>query len=225
MPSWPGVIQFCTFLNVALSNSSCIFASGHSTSLCNSFSMLHIHSVFMIDSLCSHIWHQIVLLPLHLVTTLSSCILHRLVSIFFFLLFWNVQCYFFCLVLSRYLLSVSFFANIFGFISSSHIVNLLIYFVLVLSYQHIPLCFLFLGTFACCRTFFTCPSSLISHPGFAFLFGFLWGTLILSQISFARKLSRLVQLRCPWGYVVIICLPFRFLTWVFSRFGSWGKGK
>ena len=31
---------------------------------------------------------------------------------------------------------------------------------------------LFLSGFSCCRRFFICPSSLISHPGFVFLFGF-----------------------------------------------------
>ena len=34
--------------------------------------------------------------------------------------------------------------------------------------------FFFLIAFACYRTFFTCPSNLISHPGFASLFGLYW---------------------------------------------------
>ena len=46
-------------------------------------------------------------------------------------------------------------------------------------------CFSFLNTFACCYNFFTYPSSLISHPGFIFLFGFLWATPIQSRTKFA----------------------------------------
>ena len=46
-------------------------------------------------------------------------------------------------------------------------------------------CFFFFNTSTCFCNFFICPSSLISPPGFFFLFGFLKGTLILSLNSFA----------------------------------------
>ena len=48
MPSGPGVFQFGTFLSVALSDSTCIFALVPSTSPCSSFSILFIHPVFSV---------------------------------------------------------------------------------------------------------------------------------------------------------------------------------
>ena len=99
----------------------------------------------------------------------------------------------YCLTLSRYLLSFSSFANIFRFISSSWIVKFDNSFVLVFSSQHILVYFFFLSNFACCHNFFTCPSSLISHPGFVFLLGTL-GEHRFSRwlISLQPKLGRLV---------------------------------
>ena len=47
-----------------------------------------------------------------------------------------------------------------------------------------PCVFPFLRIFPC-YTFFTCPSRLISHSGFIFLYGFLRGTAVLSQTNFA----------------------------------------
>ena len=61
-----------------------------------------------------------------------------------------------------------------------------LYFIVFFSLL-IPVCFSFLGTFAFCCSFFTSPSSLISHPGLVFLFGFLRGTPILLQTNFAPE--------------------------------------
>ena len=42
----------------------------------------------------------------------------------------------------------------------------------------------FLNTLSCCRSFFICPSSRISHLCFVSLFGFQWAKPISSQISY-----------------------------------------
>ena len=48
MPSWPGVIEFSTFLSFALSDSRYIFAFAPSSSPSNSFLMLLINSIFFL---------------------------------------------------------------------------------------------------------------------------------------------------------------------------------
>ena len=103
----------------------------------------------------------------------------------FLFVFWNGLFCLYCLTLYPYHLCLSSFANIFWFISSSCIVRSVCNFVLVFSFQHILVCFSFFSTFAYCWNFFTCPYSLISHPGFVFLFRVLQGTPILSQTYFA----------------------------------------
>ena len=84
----------------------------------------------------------------------------------FFSLFWNALFCLYCLTLSRYLLSFPSFTHIFWFISSSCIVRFVCCLVLVFSSQHILMCFSFISTFAGCRNFFICSSSLITPPGF-----------------------------------------------------------
>ena len=151
------------------------------SSPCNSFSMLLIHSAFHLWFFSSHI-------------LLRNC-LYSFISGYWFVLmysppacwenflslFWNVLFYLFCLTLSPFLWSFPSFANIFWFISSNLIVRLDCYFVLVFWSQYILACFFFHSTFACCRSFFTSPSSLISNQGFVFLFGFIRGLPILSK--------------------------------------------
>ena len=85
-----------------------------------------------------------------------------------FSLFWNILFWLYCLTLSRYLLSLPSFVNIFWFISSGCITWLICRLILMFSFQYTLACF----PFPRCHSFFTCPSSLISHPGFVFVFGF-----------------------------------------------------
>ena len=125
-----------------------------------------------------------ILQPLNPVFGFSSRIFHQLVGIIFSLL-WNMLFYLYCLTLSRYLLSLSSFANIFWFIFSSSSLRLICCFVLFLLSQHILECFSFLSIFANCHSFFIRPFSQISHLCFVFLFGFLRGTPILSLTRFA----------------------------------------
>ena len=54
MPSWPSAFQFGTFLSVALSKARCIFALVPSLSPSNTFSMLVIHSAFVMISSFSY---------------------------------------------------------------------------------------------------------------------------------------------------------------------------
>ena len=141
----------------------------------------------------------------------------------FLLFFPNILFYLYCLTLSRYLFSLHSFVNIFWFISSSCIIRLVCCFVLVFSSEHILACYSFLNIFACCRKLFTCHFSQISHPGFVFLFEFLWGTPILSQTSFALALiSTFNSMMLPFGIFRNNLFTFRFLLWLFSSLGSWG---
>ena len=79
---------------------------------------------------------------------------------------------------------VSFFTNIFWFISSSGTFRIVSCFLVL--FISIYICvFSFLCTFVCWRSFFTCTSSLISHSGFIFLLKFSKGNPILLLTSFA----------------------------------------
>ena len=101
---------------------------------------------------------------------------------FFFSLFWNAIFWLHCLTQSQYLLSLPSCTSFFWFISSSCIIRFVCYFVFAFSSQLIPFaCFFpFLSVFTCSRNFFTCSSSLNSHPGFVFLIKFFRGKPILS---------------------------------------------
>ena len=81
MPSWPGVFYFVTCLSITLSESRCMFSSGSSFSLYNSFFMLFIHLAFLICSIlisCSNFF----LFPLYPVNHLSLHFFHWLGKIF-----------------------------------------------------------------------------------------------------------------------------------------------
>ena len=136
--------------------------------------MWFIYSAFILCSFSSLIWHQNCFVSVASVD-MSLCFLYQLLSRILFHYFGS-----FCVIcigsLSRYLLSLSSFANIFGFISSC-ISKFFCCFVLIFSFRCTFACFSFLSIFAYCRSFFIGPSCLISHPGFflIFLFGFLRG--------------------------------------------------
>ena len=117
MSSLPGVFQCDTFLSVALSQSWCMSASGSSSCPCIYFFMLFIHLIFL---LCFFFFSRI--LPF-LCTRLSLCMLPRTAGIFSFIV---LECPFllYYLTLSRYLLSLPSFANVFCFISYRSIVSL-----------------------------------------------------------------------------------------------------
>ena len=93
----------------------------------------------------------------------------------FLSLFWNFLFGLYCLTLSLFLLRTHSFAKIFWFISS----NCILRHFGVFPFHWIPVCFNFLSSFACCHSFFICPSILIYHPGFGFLFRFLRSISIL----------------------------------------------
>ena len=99
--------------------------------------------------------------------------------------FSNILICFFCSALTRYLLFLPSFAKIFWFLKSSRIVRLLV--TLFFSSQPIFLCVcvFFFFSFACRHNFLTCPSLLISHTGFVFLFRFLRAAPNLSQTNLA----------------------------------------
>ena len=102
MPWWPGIFQFGSFLNVALS-------------CCSSIQLFC--SVLSVPIFCS----KIVLVPSHPVVGMSSCILLLLAGRIFSL-FWNVLIGLYCLILSWHLFSLISFASTFWFISLNCIV-------------------------------------------------------------------------------------------------------
>ena len=127
---------------------------------------------------------KIVLFPCHPAFGKSSCILPLPAGRIFLSLFWNVLFYLYYFILSWYLFSLSFFTSTFWFVSSSFIVCFNSCIAFLFSSPHIPAFFLCLLIFDCCR-FLISVSSLISHPGFEFLFVLYRGTQILSQTTFA----------------------------------------
>ena len=103
----------------------------------------------------------------------------------FHLLFLKFLFYLYCLTLSRYLLNLPPFTNIFWLISSSSVVRHVSSRFFVFAFCLVPVCFTFFSSFASDRSFFSCFSGLISHPDFVFLFGFPGEILILSLTNFA----------------------------------------
>ena len=104
-------------------------------------------------------------------TDLFLCNLHQPVGRIFFLDFY-VLFYLYWFTLSLYLLSFSFFANIFLFIPSYVFRLVCSCLFVVFSFRWVPVYFTFLRCFACSRTFSICPYQPLSHLGFVFLFGF-----------------------------------------------------
>ena len=182
MPSWPGVCQFCIFFLEAIPSvcpsqiDLCVLVNLHHVIspigfLLGFFFLFHISLQNCFASFASG-------------SCLSPYIIHLLVGRIF-LIFWNIPFCLECLTLSRYLLDLSYFTNIFWFISSNRIVRLVCRLILVFSSQHMLACFSFFCNFAYCRGFFMCPSSLISYPGFTFPLCLPRGTPFLSQNSLA----------------------------------------
>ena len=84
MPSWPGIFQFCTFLNFALSDSRSMSTSGSSLSSCYFFPYyLSIQPSYTFSILI--FYTKIDLLPLHPVFGISSSILLLFVDRIFFI--------------------------------------------------------------------------------------------------------------------------------------------
>ena len=179
IPSCPGIFQFGTFVSVALSGVRCIFTFGPSLSPSTSFPILLIHLASLLCSLCFHILLQIVLFPCHPVVGMSSYFLPLLADRVCFFCCLNVQ---FCLF---YPIWIFFFVYLLLLVSSGLFVSFVLLVELLFSFCHIfqhsslVLCF-----FAYCR-FLICIYSSNSCSGLEFLFMFLRGTPILSQINFA----------------------------------------
>ena len=152
------------------------------------------------------LFSKIVLPSLHLFASLCSCNFYLLFGRLFFRYF-GIS----CSIVSLDPVSVSFKLP---FFCQYLLINLLycqicLLFWFSLFLSSIFSCFSFFSTFASCCS----SSSLISHLGFVFLFGFLmrywfyhWLFLLL------YKFAGLVQWCFPLGHLVIICLPFWFLS-------------
>ena len=131
------------FLSISLSGLM-YFSFCPSSSPSNTFSMLFIHSAFLLCFLrCAIFCPQIALFPYHPVVGLSSCNLFLLEDRIFFHCFGSSNCI------------VCFTYVAYSFLS-----------------QHVLEFFLCLIIFTCCRRFLICISSQISQPGFEFLLVF-----------------------------------------------------
>ena len=123
LPSGPSVFQFGTFLNVALSESRCIFAFFLLGDLLILFpwclSIRLFYYVLFVPIFCS----KIVLFPCHLVVGLSPCIIPLTCRLNFFVVLECTICHLECTILTFYSVSISFslpsFASTFWYISSS----------------------------------------------------------------------------------------------------------
>ena len=73
--------------------------------------------------------------------------------------------------------------------------------------------------FACCRRFLISVSSLISLPGFEFLFLFFMGTPILSQTNFAPALIKSFNSVMFSGDMFVNSFNFQLLLGLFSSLG------
>ena len=186
MPSQPGVFQFGTFLNVALSDLRSILALGTSWNPCNSFSKLFIHQTFLLCSFSFHIllkhsFVYFVSMRWYIFEYFPPTSWQNFLSLFQNILFCLYCLYF--LALSWFLLSLPFFANKFLFIFSSCIVQFAFCFDFHFSSQPIPM-FSPLSIFVSCCNCLIYVSSLIYLPRFEFLLMFLRVTLILSKTNF-----------------------------------------
>ena len=162
------------------------------------FSMLFIHSAFLLWSLRSHILVQNCFASLAFgcwyVFAPSP-----LTSWYNFLsLFWNVQFCLYYLILSWYLFSLRSFASTFCCIVSSIRVALLFSSQHILAFSYNP------SIFACYRIFLICLSSEISHPGFKCLFVFLKEPQFFRRLVFLQhRLIRLISWCSSLRYMII----------------------
>ena len=183
MASRLDVFLFGNLLSVALSESRSIFTSRPSLSPCNSFSVLSIHLAFLLCYFRFHILLQnyfdffesgcfyfLIYFPIYLSVKFSFDILESPVLI---VLFDSVA-------ISSLLSPKPFDLSLQVALLDLPAVSLL-FFHPNISWRAFP----FHSNFACCRNFFTCVSTQISHAGSVFLFVFLKGKSILSQANFA----------------------------------------
>ena len=172
MPLWLGIFLFGFFLSIALNESWDVFASRFSSSSSNFFPsysfILHFFYVLSFSIFYSKIlsffcfWLMICLCThsTNLLVEFSFVILEYPVL---FVLMYSVQVSF-DLFLPVVLTDLS-----------------VVVFLEIFSYFLVPLCFTFLRSFACCVSFCICPSCLISHPAFVFLFRVLRGYLFFTD--------------------------------------------
>ena len=125
----------------------------------------------------------------------------------------------YCLTQSQYFFSLPFFFSFFLYVLIYHFhlyFQTFCVFFLILSSQYIFGCFPFLCTFAFCRSFFICLSSLIFHPGLVFSDSLEKYRFYHKLVSLLHKFTCLVQWCCMLFYLVIIYGTFRFLPSLFS---------
>ena len=192
-PSWPGFFDFRTFLNVALSDSCCIFESSNSFSIflshllfCLFFAMFFLFPYFTPVCFCF--------------LCIRLCILQLFVGRIFFCYFGRsclvgISWFSFC-IFKVCLLSTMIFLLFYLF--KVHCQSCLLFCSGLYHFSYA--CFSFLNTFAC-HNFFTSTYSLIYNQSFAFLFWFFRGNSILQQIFFILHTFPHLFIYLLWFYL------------------------
>ena len=163
-----------------------------------------------------------VLFLLHPVVDFSLYSHYQILGWIFFFSYFGSSFLLYCLTISRDLLGLPSFANIFWFLFffflfffSSCIVPL-IHGCLweIFSFHWVCVRFIFLSSFIW-RSFFICPI-FIYRPRFVSLFNSFGGCLFYHQLALLlHRLTRSVRWCYLAGYISIIYLLFRSLTWLF----------
>ena len=189
------------------------FAFGSSSSPWNSFSMLFIHSAFILWSLFCY---KIVLLLLPPGVSMSS---HICWYNFCFRCFG--MSYFVCIVWSY----VSIFLIFLLSSGPSYLFTQVVSFVLIVLLcsflsEHILAFFVCLRIFACCFRYLICVFSLTYHPGFEFLFLFFRGNQIFSLTNFApayissfNSVMLFVEIYVINSFISSVSILTGFLSW------------
>ena len=170
MKSLPGVFKFGIFLSFAQSESWCMFVLRLSSCYLSS---QHFHYVLSFSIFYSKIilflFLPVVNLPLYTLHQSVSWIIFHYIGISCFVgIVWTCSTSFWVFLLSSIFIFAVLLSDLFVVIWSGG-----------LFFRWVPVCFTFLNSF------YICPSRLISHSEFVFLFGFLRAIPISLLTSFA----------------------------------------
>ena len=162
------------------------------SSICNSFSMLLIHSAFFFYyDLSVPIFCTKIFMPLSRpVIGMSSFILFLLADRMFFRCF--QMSYFVCIIWFCLGIFLVFPLWLIPSNLSLRVVSFVLIVLLFSSSEHLFMFFFYLSLFVSCRRFFICISNLISHRGFDFLFVFFRGTPIFFTDYFSSCIDYIV---------------------------------
>ena len=152
MQAWFRRFTIWYFFDIALSEWT--YISGSSSRTCNSFSMLFIHSAFLLCSFRSHILFQNFGVSFHPIVGISSCILYLLAGRSIFLCF-GMSCFVWIVWPCLGIFLVFFLSSVPSDVCPRVVLFVLLVVLLLAFHLNIlPFFFLFLCIVARCRRFF-----------------------------------------------------------------------